>query len=242
MSGWFRVTLRAPGRHTQSGHYSGHCTRYTAHRSPFVHVYIIEDALIACSIQIRLQPTQRGTMRRKLWLLQLVVVLTALMLTQTASAARIVRKISGVMPAFGDVSIDAPTRRSSHATARTWSTSRTSESTRCSSFSAPVYTNEPRTLLTLGCSLAAQWRHLRWRRTAKNWSILWTRDLAVATGPLYRVAVSGPPSVQLGGPPITGDVVDFKLSRDSGASCSGHAPTPTMSCTERPWAGDRRST
>ena len=44
----------------------------------------------------------------------------------------------------------------------------------------------------------------------------------VNTGPgsgdriLYRVAVSGPPSVQLGGPPRTGDVVDFKLSRDSG--------------------------
>ena len=181
-------------------------------------------------------------MRRKLWILQLVVVLTGLMLTQTASAALIVRKISGVMPAFGDVSIAAPAapQFSRNGTYMVYVADQRVDAM-FELFRAPVYTNEPRTLLSVGLP----WRQVEAFTMASNrQELVYLVDTGPGSGDrtLYRVAVSGPPSVQLGGPPITGDVVDFKLSRDSGASCSGHAPTPTMSCTERQWAGGRRST
>ena len=90
-------------------------------------------------------------MRRKLWLLQLVVVLTGLMVSQTASAALIVRKISGVMPAFGDVSIDAPAAPhfSRNGTYMVYVADQRVDAM-FELFRAPVYSNEPRTLLSVG--------------------------------------------------------------------------------------------
>ena len=157
-------------------------------------------------------------MWRKVWFLLLVTVLAASMVSQTASAALVARKISGVMPAFGNVSIDAPTapQFSRNGTYMVYVADQRVEEM-FELFRAPVYTNELRTLLSVG--LAPGGKVTAFTMASNRQELIYL----VNTGPnggyqdiLYRVAVSGPPSVQLFGPPIGGDVVDFKLSRDSG--------------------------
>lgn len=156
-------------------------------------------------------------MRHKMRLLLLVLVLGGLAWSQTASAALVSRKISGVMPAFGDVVIADPAapQFSRNSTYMVYVADQRIDAT-FELFRAPVFMSGTPSLL--GVALSAG-------NTVDAFSMASNRQELVyrvstpapdATHLLYRVAVSSPPSVQLGGPPITGDVIDFKLSQDSG--------------------------
>ena len=156
-------------------------------------------------------------MRRNARLLLLVLVLCGLAWGQTASAALVSRKISGDMPAFGDVVIASPAapQFSRNSTYMVYVADQRIDET-FELFRAPVFTSGAPTLL--GVSLAAG-DAVDAFRMASNRQELVYRVSTPAPGAnhlLYRVAVSGPPSVQLGGPPITGNVIDFKLSNDAG--------------------------
>ena len=156
-------------------------------------------------------------MQRKMRWLLLILVLLGLSWSQSASAALTARKISGNMPSFGDVSVDAPTapQFTRNGTYMMYVANQRLADT-FELFRAPVYTGGAPVLMSNWVQAGSRVVAFAMASNRQELVYLISTPTPGAQRLLYRVAVSGPPSVQLGGPSITGNVVDFKLSRSAG--------------------------